>query len=173
MASKLVAEVQKQKAEPDMTPMIDCVFLLIIFFLCIEFRSLEAKLAAYLPKDLGHHTTEAEPVEKIDVRIVCPPGKTGELIKARPSAPRGVLVGHQVVYEVGAKRVSSPEALRAELSRLVKELTFDPQTKVMKPRPMTIHAYPNVTYGDVTQVVDLAKDIGFEAIHFGGGRGPG
>ena len=31
-----------EEAKPNMTPMIDVVFLLIIFFLCIEFKTLEA-----------------------------------------------------------------------------------------------------------------------------------
>ena len=42
----------EEEAEGDMTPMIDAVFLLIIFFLCIDFKTLEAKLPAYLPKDI-------------------------------------------------------------------------------------------------------------------------
>ena len=42
---KQMEEVSKE-AEMDMTPMIDVVFLLIIFFLCIDFRVLEAKLPA-------------------------------------------------------------------------------------------------------------------------------
>ena len=51
--------------------MIDVVFLLIIFFLCIDFKILEAKLPAYLPKDKGSATTEMEPIEQLPVLIVC------------------------------------------------------------------------------------------------------
>ena len=63
-------DVQKEH-EMDMTPMIDVVFLLIIFFLCIDFKILEAKLPAYLPKDVGSHTDEVEPQEKVRIKIVC------------------------------------------------------------------------------------------------------
>ena len=49
--------------------MIDVVFLLIIFFLCIEFRVLEAKLPAYLPKDKGSQSTQVEPMEQLSVGI--------------------------------------------------------------------------------------------------------
>ncbi len=41
---QLLQDAVDEEAEMDMTPMIDVVFLLIIFFLCIDFRILEAKL---------------------------------------------------------------------------------------------------------------------------------
>ena len=56
--------------ELDMTPMIDVVFQLLIFFmLTIEFKTLEGKLAAYLPKDVGVNNTPAEPKEKVEIRV--------------------------------------------------------------------------------------------------------
>ena len=67
---KMRDEVQ-QEAEMDMTPMIDVVFLLIIFFLCIDFKTLEAKLPAYLPKDKGSQSFDEEPVEQLSLKIVC------------------------------------------------------------------------------------------------------
>ena len=58
-------ELIDDECELQMTPMIDVVFLLLIFFLCtIKFKTLEGKLAAYLPKDVGVNTFEAEPKEK-------------------------------------------------------------------------------------------------------------
>ena len=44
-------EDAQEEVKPDMTPMIDVVFLMIIFFICIDFKVLESKLPAYLPKD--------------------------------------------------------------------------------------------------------------------------
>ena len=38
-----------EEQKGDMTPMIDVVFLLIVFFLCIEFKVLESRLDAFLP----------------------------------------------------------------------------------------------------------------------------
>ena len=52
----------------DMTPMIDVVFLLIIFFLCIDFKILEAKLPAYLPKDKGSQPEEELLVNKDKIK---------------------------------------------------------------------------------------------------------
>ena len=64
-----ILDEAQEEAEADMTPMIDCVFLMIIFFLCIDFKILEAKLPAYLPKDKGSQSTEVEPQEQLSVYI--------------------------------------------------------------------------------------------------------
>jgi len=63
MASRL-EEIQKEKHELEMTPMIDVTFLLLIFFMCtLKFKTLEGKLAAYLPKDVGVNQADAEPID--------------------------------------------------------------------------------------------------------------
>ena len=53
------------------TPMIDVTFLLLIFFMLLPFRSLERKLAAFLPKDRGLAKTKIklEEVPKITVEL--------------------------------------------------------------------------------------------------------
>jgi biopolymer transport protein ExbD len=56
----------------EFTPMIDVVFLLLIFFMCtLKFKTLENKLATYLPTDKGlnTHFEELEPVEKIRIKL--------------------------------------------------------------------------------------------------------
>jgi biopolymer transport protein ExbD len=48
------------KSEMNMTPMIDVTFQLIIVFLCsMKFRTLDQKLEAFLPKDVGLSTAPA------------------------------------------------------------------------------------------------------------------
>ena len=63
--------IAMEKVKMDMTPMIDVVFLLIIFFMCtIKFKILEGKIPAYLPKDVGVNTSPIdELLDKIDIRI--------------------------------------------------------------------------------------------------------
>ena len=53
------------------TPMIDVTFLLLIFFMLLPFRSLERKVAAFLPKDRGLAKTKIklEEVPKITVEL--------------------------------------------------------------------------------------------------------
>ncbi len=56
--------------EIDLTPMIDVVFQLIIFFMCImKFKTLEKKIAAYLPKDVGLAKTQQEIPEKLKIQV--------------------------------------------------------------------------------------------------------
>jgi len=58
----IIADIANEKIEMDMTPMIDVTFLLLIFFMCtIKFKTLEGKLAAYLPKGEGPSAAPVEP----------------------------------------------------------------------------------------------------------------
>ena len=57
-----VRELASSEAELEMTPRIDVSFLLLIFFMCtIKFKTLEGKLAAYLPKGEGPSAAPVEP----------------------------------------------------------------------------------------------------------------
>ena len=59
----------QEEVKPDMTPMIDVVFLMIIFFICIDFKVLESKLPAYLPKDKGSNPNKVEPQEQLSIKV--------------------------------------------------------------------------------------------------------
>ncbi|MHC4597462.1 MAG: ExbD/TolR family protein [Planctomycetota bacterium] len=58
------------ECETNMTPMIDVCFQLLIFFMVTsKFKTLEGKLAAYLPKDRGMINTRVEE-KSLPVRVV-------------------------------------------------------------------------------------------------------
>jgi|SRR5690606_22264223 len=163
----------EEEAKADMTPMIDAVFLLIIFFLCIDFKTLEAKLQANLPKDKGSQPTQAEPVEQLSLRII--EEREGERVPRRQGSKAYRLVGHEVSYTLGAKRITDLDKLVEELEKIFR----DPQQKVpdkdnpgsVKAKPVVIEPQPGATYGDVAAVVDAVTMVGFTEINFGGGRG--
>jgi len=175
----------QQEAKVDLTPMIDCVFLLIIFFLCIEFKSLEAKLQAYLPKDKGSQNTKVDPQEQLSVRIelvekgtAVPRHPFEPAINEKTGRPNAVaLVGHVVKYAIGATPFQELGRMQTEL----KKIKEDPASMVpdsanpgkRKLLPIVIEPQPGTTYGDVAAVVDAVKSAGFEEINFGGGRGAG
>jgi len=72
MASKTNRRAMKSDVTMEFTPMIDVVFLLLIFFMCtLKFKTLEGKLATYLPTDKGlnTHFEELEPIEKIRIKL--------------------------------------------------------------------------------------------------------
>ncbi len=63
-------ELAEEECELTMTPMIDVTFLLLIFFMCtIRFKTLEGKLSAHLPKDVGFQSEPLGPVEKVDIKL--------------------------------------------------------------------------------------------------------
>ena len=168
---KMRDEVQKE-AEMDMTPMIDVVFLLIIFFLCIDFKILEAKLPAYLPKDKGSQDFEVEPQEQLRIKIVCEDRGEEQL---RPKRKSYRLVGHKVHYTVGPKKVETLAELKEELTiirdddnRRVPDLKNLGKTKLVG---VVIEPGVNVVYGDVAPCVDVIAALDFTDINFGGGLG--
>ncbi len=183
MALGRLAEEAMEEHEIDLTPLIDCFLLLIIFFSCLEFKSLEAKLPAYLPKDVGAGKQSVEPQEKLQVKII-PTAEGQELPRYPGKAPEPGLAapirveGHRFNWLVGPKPCNDTEALTAELKRIYSDKSKwtdkeDPVTKVKTKRPMTvvIEPYPGVYYGDVALTVDAVLVSGFDEINFGGGLG--
>ena len=79
MAKKEVDDPSKvANACFNMTPMIDVVFQLIVVFLCsMKFRTLDQKIEAFLPKDVGMAQTPTSATEvetKVTVKLARKPG---------------------------------------------------------------------------------------------------
>ncbi len=126
----------QEEVKPDMTPMIDVVFLMIIFFICIDFKVLEAKLPAFLPKDKGSQTDVVEPQEQLSVKIyveaagtpVYKDGVQAGSINENTGRPfRFKLEGHRVKWEVGPKPLYNIQDVEKELTRIAN----DPSSQVL------------------------------------------
>ncbi len=157
-------ERREASEEPsfDMTPMIDVTFLLLIFFLCLEFKTLEGKLASELPRNVGPSTQTRDPSESLELRIQLV--EAGQRVPESPT--RSTWVGHRVRYELGARRIASSRELEALLRREAGRRLDE----AGRPLPLDVHAARGVVYGDVTSVLDIAHDAGFERIRFGSSR---
>jgi biopolymer transport protein ExbD len=166
-----------EETEANTTPMIDVVFLLIIFFLCIDFRVLEAKLPAFLPKDRGTSDRQQEPREALHVCIVCT--ERGTEVARRSDAPDGessyALLGHRIEWEVGPKRLTALPGVVAELERIRHDPSKLQRDDTGRMRPMDVVIRPgrSTTYGDVARTLDAVRKAGFEDISFGPGAGSG
>lgn len=125
-----------------MTPLIDVVFLLLIFFVCTaSFQIAEQILPSSI---LAAGSTEAPledpmelPLEQIVVRTRMEGGKAAWTINQRTCATLG---------EVG-------QVLRG---------VYDAASEV----PVILHNDPDVPLGDVIDVYDLSRVVGFATIQF-------
>ncbi len=156
-------ELAADNCDLEMTPMIDVVFLLLIFFMCtLRFKTLEGKLAAYLPKDVGVNTTEAEPQEKVEIllRVRVEGGKLNSNGEPYEGTGRWYYDDTRVIeYSVGPKKMTELEELGRRLKELHKK---DPD------RASTVDARTDIVYGDVVKVLDIALTAGFNEITFVG-----
>ncbi len=157
-------ELAKEESKMDMTPMIDVTFQLLIFFMCtIKFKTLEGKLSAYLPKDLGSAATQATPKEKVEIKLTVL--NEGQKLDPRTRGPwtgEGRFEYDQsrvVQYQVGPMKTTS---LQQILERLKALHADDPE------RGSTINAQKGIVYGDVVGVLDAALVADFTEITFVG-----
>jgi len=61
---------EQEEVTLSMTPLIDVTFLLLIFFMCaMKFKTLERKVAAFLPKDRGLAKTKIKLEEKAKITV--------------------------------------------------------------------------------------------------------
>ena len=178
----------QDEAKMDMTPMIDAVFLLIIFFLCIDFKVLESKLAAYLPKDKGSQNERIQPQEQLPVQIVVTQVGTktyrnvdGHSTWVDPRTDRVreaayQLVGHQIHWNVRPRTFYDSDKMLEALKKIRNDKTTwqkDKETGELKPLPVVIEPQVGARYGDVARTVDAVTAAEFKEINFGGGKGAG
>jgi len=69
MVSKIVEEIINDESKLEITPLIDVAFLILIFFMCLPFKTLDGKLQAFLPTDKGINPIEQDPVNEIMVSV--------------------------------------------------------------------------------------------------------
>jgi len=135
----------------NMTPMIDVVFQLIVVFLCsMKFRTLDQKIEAFLPKDVGLSAAPAKSTEvetKVSVKLRRKPGESTTSIIVLDS-------------RIGS---SSQEGVWGSLqSRLKDFLAKDPKVKG------EIDADPDVPHGEVVHTLDTFMASGLTNVVFRG-----
>ena len=165
----MLQELVDDNCELEMTPMIDVTFLLLIFFLCtLKFKTLEGKLAAYLPKDVGVNSSDSEPRDKVEMTIwlvnegekrdpndASKPWKGGEA--------RFQYVNRVVEYDINGFRTRDLDVLYEQIKR---RLEAAPSSEE-KP-DATIDPRTGTVYGDVVLVLDKAIEAEFESVTFVG-----
>ena len=162
-----------EEISPDMTPMIDVTFLLLIFFIVtLKFKVLEGRLDAALPKDRGTSTSQADEIEKLDIMLfVADPGELTDDISKKTGKKTGLQTydGRKIRIEIGAQKWyyypfdenRNTEDPLPDLAKFLKD--YD---KVET--PVSLDARKGIVYGDVVVVLDVIVRAKFEQVSFAG-----
>ncbi len=170
MAKKRKApEFSDSNMELNMTPMIDVVFQLLIFFLLSPMHtSMEGKLQSTLPKDKGLFSSPVPTPEINEVRIKLKYDKN-----KKSTAVSTGFQGKEPVGEVYPSR-DNPDAakrnppvyaaLRDRVQVLYKQVA--PSRAPSKPAPVIIEANGDTPYEHVIGVMNACKEDGVLNIEF-------
>jgi biopolymer transport protein ExbD len=138
---------RRESLEIKMTPMIDVVFLLLVFFVwTASFRVVEYLLPSELSTLLGNQAAIDEPPPEADFEDV-------------------VVRIHWIVdhpgWTVNDQQVDSLEQLNQQLQAIA---------RIKQDAPVILHPDQEVPLGDVINVFDISRLIGFEKIQFVAGE---
>ncbi len=127
-----------------MTPMIDVVFLLLVFFVwTASFQIIEQILPSQMSAQMGAEPAELdEPPPEADFENV--------VIRIR-------LIDEQPVWQINDVPIESIDQLRTQLSA-ISEVKID--------APVILHPEQVVPLGDVIEVYDISKLAGFQKVSF-------
>jgi biopolymer transport protein ExbD len=136
------SQVDRGRLDVKMTPMIDVVFQLLIFFVCtVSFQAIEEILPTHLRAPGGSGPVKVDPelaeLEDVVIRVTHAEGRTEWLLSGRL-----------------CKQLAEVRGVLIQLVQLNARL------------PVIIDSGPDVPLGDVIDVYDLCRLTGFQKIHF-------
>ncbi len=138
-------EEEESPLELNMTPMIDVIFQLLIFFMCsLHFKSLEGKLVSYLPKDRGLRQAPVD-LPQVEVRIRL----------TYDEATR------RTACRVGDRTMKDRDETAATVRKWHEEFRqrLGPDAKI----PVKIQADKLVPFQEVVDVLDACREAGVDA----------
>ena len=130
---------ESEKIELQMTSMIDCVFLLLIFFvMTMKFPKVEGNLPAHLPREGRKSSDQKEQTEEIVIGLEYPNKQLIILVN-------GANIGNRM------------DALRTKLFLLRRQI---PDARV------TVDGAPAVPYEYIVRTLNACAKFGFQKIQF-------
>jgi biopolymer transport protein ExbD len=137
----------------DMTPMIDVIFQLLIFFMCsLKFKSLEGKLASYLPKDVGLQNSIVASPKLDEVRI--------KLIHDKSAPPQMMQTRIMVTLTAGRK------VDIADWDNLTEDIRVRYEQLKSLDVPFIIDPQPLVPLQAVTNALNACRKAGVKDVRF-------
>ncbi|TVR02195.1 MAG: biopolymer transporter ExbD [Deltaproteobacteria bacterium] len=129
---------RREESAPDLTPLIDVVFLLLIFFLVTA--TFAQRDRSVVPVDLPDSATGEAPSEREQITLIL--RADGSVLLQR--------TGQQLEERL------APDALRQRLTTLHQE---DPAAVLF------LRGDRDVRYGEVMGLLDLAREVGFRRVY--------
>ena len=162
--------MQSQEAEElSLTPMIDISFLMLVFFMLLPFKTLEAKLQIFLPTDRGMQPREYDPIDELRIEVRLRARGFEQRWWGPEDARRRVRVPTAVAYEIGDASFDNVEQLGTHLRALLQGAQqLDPQLPVAG----QIRAGTTVPHKHVIAVMDLFLAANAKDVRMAGTRRP-
>ncbi len=169
--------IPETEPEPlNMTPMIDIVFQLLVFFmLTMHFKEVEGKLLSQLPKDRGPESAPSKPLEELRI-FVCAGGDLAEHrsnkgrheqsekpAEACVLAVEGHRIGEAWRTETHPGKAAGNRALYRSSAARLKELHDRMADRKFM---IVLDADSEVPYEHVIGLVNACKEVGVENIEF-------
>ena len=173
---------EPQETEMNMTPMIDIVFQLIIFFLLsLKFKTIDRRIDSQLPKDRGIEVSRNRPVDEAKVKVKLFRRNRGEAnaftrIRIDNSHTFDLPVGGWDVDETAAEqRMHAQDQAFAQIAAVVRAKfealggsSADVSGEIVAARP----SGSAVPHGDIMRVLDTFMIVGIEKVKFEGTPAP-
>jgi biopolymer transport protein ExbD len=149
---------------PNLTPLVDVTFLLLVFFLGSSgLRTLEGKWSTHLPPPWGGCPPQyaCELRAEIEVTVV----RSGTRVEPRSTQPwngQGRFefgADRELQYTVGARSFATLAQVRSRLAD---------RSQAHARGPVTIVAGSGTTYAEVAAVLDLLRELGFRDVELVG-----
>lgn len=134
----------------DMTSMIDIVFLLLVFFILMPFKSVESKIENHLPKDSGGSQTKVEDIENVQIVIK----RDGSAVDTK--------YGTGVSFSINGVPAKHLADIKVKLSQIQKSLSASNLENI----PLVVNADEDVPFYFVLKALDISKLHGFTTIKF-------
>lgn len=167
MAADAIRErFEKEQMETDLTPMIDVAFLIIIFFMCLPFKTLDGKLAAFLPTEKGLNPTPEKPPELFFIKIHIVGRKEKERVWGDPNGiQEKVLMPTEVLYKFpDGETTDDIKAVSGYIRKLKNEAAKLPEAEVRG----EIKANHKVPHKYIVAVLNKFAEAGLEKVDFFG-----
>jgi biopolymer transport protein ExbD len=144
-------EASENPVPLNVTPLIDVIFCLCIFFMCsFHFRQLEGKMESWLPKDRGVQNVQVQKVDIEEIRIF--------LRFDDKAADAQAAVKRQIMSKPVTDDKNFLDVLRAQTANY----------KNLAEVPVIIDAEPQVPWREVVTSLSLCQQVGLQKLQFAG-----